>query len=66
MTAACDVIYVAVVPWKPMRHHDVSINWKYVCQISSQSDGVGSRGVDWLNHRPPPPPPPHSQPPPPL
>ena len=29
MAAACDVIYLTIVAMKPIRHHVVSLNWKY-------------------------------------
>ena len=29
MVAVCDVIYWLLLPWKPIRHHVVSLNWKY-------------------------------------
>ena len=29
MAAAYDVIYFQLLPWKPIRHHLISLNWKY-------------------------------------
>ena len=56
MAAACDVIYLVMLPWKPIRHHVVSLNWKYkwsslfvpnfksIGWIMSKVEGGGS---DW-------------------
>ena len=57
MAAACDITYLTLLPWKPIRHHVVSLNWKYkwsllyvpnfksIGWIVSKVEGGG--GSDW-------------------